>query len=378
MVRSWWQNKPVPGRWLAVILIGGAFLLTDASSYVGGLTDAYLRPPVGAEAQALGNTNITSPAYMMSMINPAASSELSMGSGRISFGGGMRALGRADGNLSMDFRVLSRLGLGVAILYRGDPSITIMDAQEEKVGEAAYTTVTSKVSLSYPISRHLAVGAGLGMYYQNVPASDDPYGFSEEDGPVEYSYAFSIGGIDLGLRYQWRKDITFAAVVQNLLARNDWQFKRYDLGDLQQTSSSAYPVALMLASTVQRELQGRPFIWHASLKSYLLNELSFEGYDRLQRVSALLSNGFEWRYWDNITLRAALSDIPLDTDIFTDFQTYSDNFSAGLGFGAAIDLVKVHPGLSVDYALSLNKILAGVEQQINIVYSFQSTKRSLR
>lgn len=374
MVKSWWQNRGIPGTRVLVLIAGALLSSAWGSSYTGGFSDAYLRAPIGAEAQALGNANVIAPGYLRSMINPAAISDLSMGAGDISFGGGVRALGRTDGNLSFDLRVLSRLGLGLSVLYRGDPVIDIVDGDEQEVGKASYTTITSKFALSYPISRHLGIGAALGIYYQNLPSSD--IYFESDEKAIAYSYAFAVGGIDLGLRYQWRKDIKVAALIQNLFARNDWQFIRLDFGDLQETSSNTFPVALVLAATLERELQGKPFLWHSSLKTYLLKELSFDGIERLDRVSALWSNGWEWRYWKNVALRAGLSDLPLDSDLFGDFETYAENFSAGLGFGAALHLDRVAEGLRVDYAISLNKVLAGVEQQVNIVYSVKSSKRS--
>lgn len=345
----------------ALAAAGAAQLFpVSAASYLGGLPDAYLRPACGAEAEARGRANTAQPGYLSAMWNPAAPGALAMGEKRIALGGGYRALGRAEGNASFDFRILSRLGMGIAALYRGDPGIEIRDWEENSVGRGSYTTLTAKIALACPITRRLAAGVGIGLFYQNLPAS-----YWAEDADVGYAWTFAVGGIDLGLRWQLRDFLTLALVVQNVNVPADWQFETW--GSLDRATTGSLPPTVTAAAMMKKKLAGKPFLWTIDLKSWL-----FDGDFRiLSRPTALVNNGFEWQRWDILWLRAGLSELAIDGDLASDAQTYFRNFSLGIGLGARLDLARIARGLKIDYSLSINKAWAGVDQQVDLVYGIK-------
>jgi len=349
------------------VLVGAASVC--ASSYIGGRADAVLRPAAGADAQAMGNANTAAPTYLMSLWNPSAVGMLEVKERHVALGGGLRALGRTEGVGSLEFRIPPRVGLGLSMLYRGDPKIEIYDDMENPAGSASYTTLHAKLALAYRFTRQLSIGAALGMLYQTMPAA---YIYSvNSDGQyktrTEPSWAFSIGGIDLGATLQLRDNLKLALVFQNFNVTADWQFSTGSGGGLDRAGSWALNPVTVLASSYEGRLAGKPLIWNCDLKSYLLTG-SFKPIDH---VSATLNNGVEWRRWDTFFVRAGLSDLTFEGTMLRDRPRYLDDFTLGLSAGFSADLSRVARGLRFNYGIALSKALAGVDQQMSLVYGLK-------
>ncbi|MBD3321897.1 MAG: hypothetical protein GF350_12445 [Chitinivibrionales bacterium] len=338
-----------------VTCIGFFACRLSASSSLGGLAGAYLRPPVGAVAVAMGGAQTASPDYLASWWNPAiiATSKTK----KISLGTGYRSLGRLEGFSSLELRI-QRLGLGFVVLYRGDPYIDgLVDADEYEIGPVSYNTVTSKIAFSYLVSRRLSLGASLGMYYQSLPAYDD----NALDRTNEWSFA--IGGIDLAAHYRLLDNLTFGVAVRHLNVVEDWQFA---MGSLSSAETQMVPPTIVLGSRFSSELLGKPFFWNCDIIGYAISgELN-----SLSHMTAVLNNGIEWQMWESLYLRGGIGDVAFDSNIFDDRDRYSESFSLRVTAGFSVDLSGVKEGLRLNYGLSNSKIMAGANQQVDIVFYF--------
>lgn len=330
-----------------------------ASSYVGGLAGAYLRPPVGATAAAMGGAQSADPRYLASWWNPAAFGVYR--SNRVAMGLGYRALGRTEGYASCGLYIPPRVGAGVTVLYRGDPYITgLVDEAEEELDPGSYTTVTAKVALGYYLTRRISAGINLGVFYQNMTA------YYDESGGVDNETAFSIGNIDAAVRVGLRKDLTASLLLRNLSVPGDtssqWQFGNWGA----QSEAGTYAPTVTGAVSYTTSLLGRPFLYNSDITVYAF-DYRFRG---LPRTSAVFSNGVEWQGWDTFYLRGGIGDITVDSDLLGDTQRYGRGFSMRVTAGCMIELSNMREGMRLNYNIATNKTLAGVNQQIDVVYDF--------
>jgi hypothetical protein len=348
-----WQNKGV----LVSLVIGAVLLFTTAGSagQVGGLSGAYLRPPVGATALAMGGANTASPDFLASWWNPAVLANLR--EKHASAGIGFRSMGRSDAFGSFEFRVPPRLGVGVTVLYRGDPFINdLYDENENKLPGTSYTTFTGKIGLSYYVSRKLSAGASIGIHYQRLPINYDE--------KWVHTSATSIGSFDFALSYKWNKNFTLGLVTRDFFSLMTWNF---DYGYGSGTTIEDRPLpSITLASKYNAKLFKKPLIWTTDLKGYL-----FDGeFKKLDRPEAYLSTGAEWQNWKSFYLRAGLGEILINGDLQKDSEEYLREFPFKFTAGLSVDLSKHVKGLFVNYGMATDKTGAGIDQQLDVTYRF--------
>lgn len=346
---------------LAVIAAAVALSLVigvSASSQVGGESGAYLRYPVGASALAMGGANTADPSYLAPWWNPAVLAQSKARSS--SFGAGFRSLGQTDGFASLEFRVPPRVGMGFLLLYRGDPLLTdLHDINENRVASAAYTTFTGKIALSYYVTRKLALGTNLAIHYQQLP--NDFF-----NGSVIYASSTSIGSFDFALAYAWSKHLDLAVVLKNVGTTMTWNLSSADSYDYSLPVDDRVLPSLLLGSALQRTLYGKPLLWKLDMRCSV-----FDGsWKRLGRPEVALSTGLDWRYWQMVSLRAGVGDLLLNGDIVSDSREYGRTFSCRITAGAAFDLSRMHSGLVCNYGVSTDKVWAGIDQQLDITYTF--------
>lgn len=371
MAKSSLQNRAADKR-TPVFLFLYVLLAADiAFCGLGGLSGAYLRSPVGGTAFAMGGAATASPSNLCSWWNPASLSLLK--SKTLILGTGYRTLGRTDGFVAWEQRVPPRVGLGLSMLYRGDPFLkNLYDEQEYRLEDGSYTTLSFKIGLSYIISRKVSAGLNLGVYYQRLPAS-------YEDGSLIYSSSTAMGGFDLAVRYEPLKNLAFGLVIKNLslsFARkngrlqwktigSDWEIKLQREG-LNITVEENFPPTITLGSEFRTSLLGKPFIWDCDLAAYL-----FEGnFEPIGRVQAVINNGFEWQRWEIFFIRAGLREIVLNSRMFNDRHVYRDQFNLAVTAGFYLDLSSALKGLKLNYGISTSRLWTGVEQQLDFIYTF--------
>jgi len=249
--------------------------------------------------------------------------------------------------------------MGIFVLYRGDPFLNdLYDENENKIERAAYTSFTGKLSFSYHILRNLSAGANVQLLYQQIPSS-----FSGEK--VRYTSSTNIGSFDFALAYRWRERLQLCMLLKDAGAAMNWTFSP-DYGGYDVPSDERMLPVVLLGSSFRGSLAGRPFIWNADVRGYF-----FTGeWKKIDRPQATLSNGWEWRYWRTVFLRMGIGEILLNGDITGDNRRYRRDFSFRCTGGIAVDMSSVRKGMRLNYGVSTDKLWAGIDQQLDVIYAF--------
>ncbi|NLE02744.1 MAG: hypothetical protein GX640_23000 [Fibrobacter sp.] len=354
MVKLWSQNRSNVLVCLGVVVFFFTVIRSDASA-LGGYSGDYLRLGIGGTALGMGNANTASPEYLMAWWNAAALSFVKKSN--LSAGLGIRSFGRSDAFLEFDFRVPPRVGVGLFLMYRGDPFLNdLYDAQENPLPGAAYTTITGKIALSYYLSRKWSVGAGVSVLYKQLPTS-------YFDGLYHFSKATSIGSVDLAVLYKPNENWIISAVIKSLGANLDWIVNVGEYGPL--VNEKILPT-FILGSWHQGKLLEKPFIWTLDLKGYLVDG----SFKRLEHPEGVINTGFEWRYWEMFYLRAGISEFLLNGELLRDRESYFSNFPFKVTAGFSFKMLKNRKGLSFNYGISTDKIGAGLDQQLDMRLGF--------
>jgi len=330
------------------------------ASWNAGLPGAVFRMPAGAWATGAGGAVSADPEFMLSWYNPSQLPLLR--ERRASFGAGIRSLGRTEGWASYDFRVPPRVGMGAAFVYRGDPFVDkLYDGyyqggevvEERPLKSAAWTAASMKIGAGYLVSRKVSLGGSVAVNYQSLPT------MPEAEGDVSNTTVTSIGAFDIAASYKMTQNLTLSASVRNLLSRNSWQIETGDA--FAAAVEETVPPVFVLASSHKTALLERELIWGADAVIYLIDG---DG-KYLGHAEAALASGARWKFSDAITLSAGLADIELSSG--TD---YWDGFSPRLAVGFSYALPKRARGAVFNYAITTDRIWAGVDQQFDITVSF--------
>jgi len=330
---------------------------TVPAAGTGGEAGAYLLLPVGAEATALGGAGTAAPSYYGSWWNPAMAATLQ--DAQFAAGTAVRTLGRMDAYGSLDFRVPPRVGVGLFMLYRGDPSLgDLYDINENLLPAASYTTLTFMGSVSYYATRRLSIGACFNVYYQSLPA------YNEGGYGLTYTSATSTGSFDFGAQYRLIPGVwTLGAVLKNIGTRLNWV--GLDTNGLDETDQ--YQPTLTLGSSLLASLANRPLLWNLDCRISIYGD-SLESNNQGE---AALSTGAEWRGWDNFYIRAGIGEVTVNSDLFNNRTLYANEFSPRYSVGFAYNLKKfLHKSTWFNYAASTDRVWDGLDQQFDIAMSF--------
>jgi len=330
------------------------------ASWNAGLPGAVFRMPAGAWATGAGGAVSADPEFMLSWYNPSQLPFLR--ERRASMGAGIRSLGRTEGWASYDFRVPPRVGMGLSLVYRGDPFVNnLYDGyyqggevvEERALNGAAWTAASIKIGAGYLVSRKLSLGGSVAVNYQSLPT------MLEASGDVSNTTVTSIGALDIAASYKMTQNLTLSASVRNLLSRNSWQMETGDA--FSAAVDETVPPVFVLASSHKTALLGRELIWGADAAIFLIDG---EG-KYLGHPEAALASGARWKFTDAITLMAGLADIELAGG-----ADYWDGFSPRFAAGFSYALPKWARGAVFNYALATDRVWAGVDQQFDITVSF--------
>lgn len=347
---------------LGLLMWAGAVF--PCRSDIGGLPGAYLRFPVGARALAMGGAQAASPEALCTWWDPAMLS--TKRNTQATLGGGLMSLGRTQGYSSLEFKISPRVGMGFMPLYCGDPSIdNLYDENERLLSGGSFATLTVKAALSYLVSRKLSVGVALGYYYERLPTSYN------HDATLNYSSAAAVGGFDFALRYVPLENWSCAIVARNfdllkVLSGNkpsvdlNWEVGSSD--NINTSIVESIAPAVLVASQINMKLEGRPFLWLCDVDGYVVDG----DFKKLDHMEIRLNNGFEWKRWDAFALRAGLGDLLLNRSVFSN----ADGLNPRVTLGFGVDLSKVRKGLVLDYAVTTDRVWAGIDQQTDLTLRF--------
>ena len=343
--------------WLFGLALLSVVPVRTGGAGTGGEAGAYLLLPVGAEATALGGACTAAPDDYASWWNPAMSATLQQE--RLAAGTAVRSLGRMDAYGSWDFHVPPRVGVGLFMLYRGDPNLgNLYDANENLLPSTSYTTLTFMGSVSYYATRRLSLGACFNVFYQSLP-------YLDEFGNLSYNSATSTGSFDFAAQYRlipgkW----TIAAVFKNIGTRMNWSLGD-SLGGFVETDQ--YQPNLVLGSSLRTSLANRLLIWNFDCRMSIYGD-STQSSDQ---GDATLSTGAEWRGWDNFYVRAGIGEVTINSDLFNNRVLYANEFSPRYSIGFAYNLTNyLHKNTWFNYAASTDRIWEGLDQQFDVAISF--------
>lgn len=83
-----------------------------------------------------------------------------------------RDLDRAGGSLGLETKIGKRMGVGFAMLYRGDLNFDVINEDDETVGTASPYFTMMYLGLAYRATRRDAFGLSLSMSYDNMGISE--------------------------------------------------------------------------------------------------------------------------------------------------------------------------------------------------------------
>jgi len=339
----------------------------EVGAQIGGLPGAYLRAPAGAAAFAMGGAQSASPENLCTWWNPAMLALVSHT--RIDVGGGLRSMGRTEGFGSLQFKITPRVGMGIFTLYRGDVSLdNLYDESERLLDKGAFASYTAKIGLSYRAGKKISLGVNVAYYYERLPTA-------YYQSSLYYSSASAMGGFDFALRFAPTSQWSCAAIVQNIdilkvlsgkSATVDMNWEIMSGDNLNAALVDKIVPMAVLASRFDWNLAGRPCCWTCDVHAYAVDG----DFTKLDIMEIRLNDGFEWKRWDRLWLRAGLGDMLLNRNIFTNTKNFADEFSPRVTLGFGADLSKVQRGLRLNYGMATDRTGAGVDQQVDFSYSF--------
>ena len=337
---------------LAIVLWG----CVGAASAQEARPGVMLERPVGALALALAGATTAGGGSFCSFVNPALLTFVR--TRQLAFGTGLATMGRAEGFISGEFAVSPRVGMGINLLYRGDPFLNnLHDENEDPIGSGAFTTITVKTALSCRFTREFTAGMAIGIYYQELPS-----GYAT-DGSLFYSSSMSIGGLSAGLLYEITPQHSVGLTLRELNNATNWNIPFYDYVD--PTPETIDPI-LTAGYSGRYVLLKRPLMVSADLTAFVFtNTFALRTYKH-----AALSIGADWRYNELLSLRAGCGQFPLSADMVYDGAAYTDYASAMVSAGCGLELEKLVHGLTCNFAIASDKAWSGIDSQIDFVLKF--------
>ena len=121
-----------------------------------------------------------------------------------------RSLDRTGGSLGFETPVGNRMGIGFAMLYRGDINFDVIDEDDETLGTAAPFFSMMYLGFSYRATRRDAFGISLSIGYDNMDIAEYYEGVEIVDGFT------SPVAINLGWLRQWNEKWSSSVVIRNI------------------------------------------------------------------------------------------------------------------------------------------------------------------
>lgn len=242
-----------------------------------------------------------------------------------------RALDRAGGSLGVDGRIGSRMGVGGAILYRGDFDFQVIDEDDQTLGSASPFFSMIYLGLAYRLSKRDALGLSFSMSYDNLDIAKHYDDIDLEDAyrsPVTFNFSWFR---------QVNEKWSVSVIVRNLsFGKNlSAEWTKTTSGDNSIESTGGFrPKTLQVGLGYRSKLLGRDA------------SLWFEAID-YQMSKVFLAFDPDAHYW-TARLGAEYEVIPSGA---LRAGVDGTNFSLGLGYRFEIRLGKKKWPFEVNYAL---------------------------
>lgn len=242
-----------------------------------------------------------------------------------------RDLDRAGGSLGIEGKIGSRMGIGAAVLYRGDWDFEVIDEDDKTLGNAAPFFSMMYLGFSYRLTRRDALGISLSMSYDNLGISKYYDDIDVEDG-YRSPLTFNIGFIrQLNAKWSFSVVVRNLSFDENLTAR--WTKTTSGDNSLEATEG-VRPKTLQVGLGYRSVLFGRSAALWLEALDYQLSEVFLAFDPDAHYWTARL--GAEYEVIPKGMLRVGID---------------GENFTAGLGYAFDIRIGKKKWPFEVNYAL---------------------------
>ncbi len=304
--------------------------VADKHARLGGFDGFVERMGAGAKELGRANTGSADTAAM-----PGAYWNPALLAFRKSFSYSLHAekrdLDRVGGSLGLEGKIGSRMGIGAAVLYRGDFDFKVIDDDDQTLGSASPFFSMIYLGFSYRLTKRDALGISFSMSYDNLDIAQYYDDIDLEDGyrsPVTFN---------LGWVRQINEKWSLSVIVRNLSFSENLTAKwtKNTSSDNSVESTEGFrPKVLQIGLGYRAMLFGR------------LASLWFEALD-YQMSKVFLACDPDAHYW-TARLGAEYEVIPNGT-----IRAGADgtNFTAGLGYRFNIRIGKKKWPFDVNYAL---------------------------
>lgn len=304
--------RPLAGTMLiaAIVWLGTASSAAATEKEILGGHEGWLdRMGAGIRELGMGNTGTASEEAMPSAYwNPAI---LPFNRQTVAgVGADMRSLSRNGGYAGIQGRLAANLGVGLALLNRGDLHVQAYDQDENDIGIAKPQFLGSYLGMGLRTSRNNSFGTAVQWYSSNLDVGGSI-------GNVNV-----IGIFNLGWYRRWTPDLKSAVVARNLglNGRLSADFEQTTLtGEdalgFERTAGDFMPKTLVAAVFYTARLRGKPIDLALEVMDYQLK-------DDLYALDANfhaqgLRLGADYRPLENVAVRAGFDQ---------------GNYSAGFGY----------------------------------------------
>lgn len=215
-----------------------------------------------------------------------------------------RDLDRMGGSLGLETPVGKRMGVGFAMLYRGDLNFDVIDEDDQTLGTATPFFSMLYLGFAYRATRRDAFGMSFSMSYDNMDVSEY---YENIDMVDAYSspVAFNISWFR-----QWNEKWSSSIVVRNLsFGKNlSARWSKNTSTDNSLTSTEGVrPKVLQVGLGYRSKIMGKPvYAWMEAL-DYQLADTLLVFDPQLHLWTGRV--GFECEIIDNGTIRLGMDDL---------------------------------------------------------------------
>lgn len=243
-----------------------------------------------------------------------------------------RDLDRMGGSLGIESKVGKRMGVGFAMLYRGDLDFDVINEDDETVGSASPFFSMLYLGFAYRATRRDAFGVSLSMSYDNMGIARYFDGVKLVDdyrSPVSFNLSW--------LR-QWNEKWSSSVVIRNLSFGENlsakWT-KNASTDNSVASTDGVRPKVLQIGLGYRAVVMGKPvYAWMEAIDYQVADTLLAFDPDRHVWTGRV---GFECEMIPNGTVRLGMDDL---------------NFMVGAGYKFEIRIGKKKYPFDVNYALT--------------------------
>ena len=242
-----------------------------------------------------------------------------------------RDLDRMGGNLGLEGKVGKRMGIGFAMLYRGDLDFEVINDDDETVGTTTPLFTMMYLGFSYRATRRDALGFSLSMSYDNLDISEHMEGYEIVD---DYRSPVTI---NLGWLRQWNANWSTSVVIRNLSFSKNLSAKwsrNTSTDNTLPSTEGIRPKVLQIGIGYRSHIMGKPV-------SAWMEAIDYQVADTLLAFDPQLHVwtgrvGFECEILEGGTIRLGMDDL---------------NYTVGLGYKFNVRIGKKKYLFDVNYAL---------------------------